>query len=256
VFGHRGARGLAPENTLAAFDRGVAEGVDGLELDLRLSRDGVPVVIHDEDLGRTTDAAGPVSAMTADRLGRVDAGFHFAPEHGESWRGRGQGVPTLREVLRRYPDMPLIVEMKTNSETLARATVREIMDAGAAGRVCLGSFGYRALSSARRAAPHLATSASREEVVWALFRSRIRCPLADARYHAYFVPERRNGLTIVSPRFVHDASGGGCVVYVWPVNTTQQVERLLGWGVRGFLTDRPDITVQAVQSPRAGRDLR
>ena len=62
VFGHRGARGLAPENTLAAFDRGVAEGVDGLELDLRLSRDGVAVVIHDDDLDRTTGVAGPVSA--------------------------------------------------------------------------------------------------------------------------------------------------------------------------------------------------
>ena len=248
VFGHRGARSLAPENTLAAFDRGVAEGVDGLELDLRLSRDGVPVVIHDDDLDRTTGAAGPVSALTAEELARVDAGFRFAPQRDHPWRGRGLGVPTLREVLARYPALPLIVEMKTNSEALAQATVRDIVRAGAAGRVCLGSFGIGAMSATRRAAPHLATSASREEVAWALFRSRIGFPLAHTRYQAYIVPERRDGLTIVSHRFVRNAARAGCVVFVWTVNAPEHIERLLEWGVSGFLTDRPDITVPAVRS--------
>jgi glycerophosphoryl diester phosphodiesterase len=252
VFGHRGARGLAPENTLAAFDRGVAEGVDGLELDLRLSRDGVPVVIHDDDLGRTTDATGPVTALTADQLARVDAGFRFARGQDYPWRGKGLGVPSLREVLARYPAMPLIVEMKTNSVALALATVREILAAGAAERVCLGSFGHRALSAARRAAPQLATSASETEVAWALFRSKVRHPLAGARYQAYIVPERRRSLTIISPRFVHDAADCGCTVHVWTVNLPADVERLLRWGVRGILTDRPDVTVPVVRSHQNG----
>jgi len=248
VFGHRGARGLAPENTLAAFDRGVAEGADGLELDVRLSQDGVPVVIHDADLTRTAGLAVPVSTLTAAELARVDAGFHFAPAQGHPWRGKGLGVPTLGEVLRRYPVTPLIVDLKANSEALAHAAVDEILRADAVTRVCLGSFGFGALTAARRKAPQLATGASQKEVAWALFRSRVRWPLTDARHHGYFVPERRKGLIIVTPRFVRDAHDAGLVVQVWAVNTEADVRRLLEWGVRGILTDRPDITVPAVRA--------
>ncbi len=250
VFGHRGARGLAPENTLAAFDRGVAEGVDGLELDVRLSKDGVPVVIHDETLTRTTDRTDAVAALTAAELSRVDAGYHYGPDQDHPWRGRVSGVPALRDVLRRYPAMPLIVEMKAQSEALARATVEEIESAGAVDRVCLGSFGTRPLAAARRAAPRLATSASSVEVARALARTRVRWRLADAEYQAFIVPERRKALTIVTPRFIRAAKAAGLAVYVWTVNAPDDVERLLGWGVQGILTDRPDLTVPVVRQIR------
>ncbi len=74
VFAHRGGSALAPENTLAAFDTGLRAGADGLELDVHLSADGVPVVIHDDTLDRTTNASGPVASLTAAELARVDAG--------------------------------------------------------------------------------------------------------------------------------------------------------------------------------------
>ena len=82
VFAHRGGAKLAPENTLAAFENGMALGSDGFECDVHLSRDGVPVVIHDPTLDRTTDATGAVGHRTADELAAVDAGYHFAPEQG------------------------------------------------------------------------------------------------------------------------------------------------------------------------------
>jgi glycerophosphoryl diester phosphodiesterase len=230
--------------------------VDGLELDLRLSRDGVPVVIHDETLARTTGRTEPVSALTASELASVDAGLHFGPDHGYPWRGQGVGVPTLREVLTRYPATPLIVDMKARSEALALAAVEEIMRAGAADRVCLGSFGSEALAAARRRAPQLATSASSAEVAWALVRSRIRRPLSSATYEAFFVPERRGLLTVVTPRFVRDASAVGLVVQVWTVNAPDDVVRLLGWGVRGILTDRPDVTVPVVRARMDQAQLR
>ncbi len=77
VFAHRGGSALAPENTIAAFDRGLALGADGLELDVHLSRDGVVVVHHDRTLERTTNLAGPVASRTADELARADAGYFF-----------------------------------------------------------------------------------------------------------------------------------------------------------------------------------
>ena len=77
VFAHRGGSALAPENTIAAFDRGLALGADGLELDVHLSRDGVVVVHHDRTLERTTNLTGPVASRTADELARADAGYSF-----------------------------------------------------------------------------------------------------------------------------------------------------------------------------------
>jgi len=250
VFGHRGARGLAPENTIAGFDRGLKEGVDGLELDVRLSRDGVPVVIHDADVGRTTDAAGPVADLTSAELARLDAGFRFQGDGGFPYRGEGIGIPTLREVLRRYLPTPIIVDLKANHESLAHAVVHEIAAADAAEHVCVGSFGYRSLRAVRQEAPELATGSSQEEVRWALVRSWVRRPLQAARYHIHLVPERRQGLTIVSPRFVRHARRAGLAVFVWTVNAGPDAERLLGWGVQGILTDRPDRTVPAVRSRR------
>ena len=83
VIAHRGGSKLRPENTLAAFDHAASLGVDGLECDVHLSRDGEPVVIHDPTLDRTTDASGPVSALTADELARVDAGYRFGEAEAE-----------------------------------------------------------------------------------------------------------------------------------------------------------------------------
>src|SRR5688500_14533027 len=102
VYAHRGGAALAPENTIAAFDNGLALGADGLELDVRMARDGVPVVHHDAVLERTTDGRGPVSALTAEELARLDAGHKFADASGAfPFRGQGIGVPRLEEVVRR-----------------------------------------------------------------------------------------------------------------------------------------------------------
>src|SRR5262252_8539584 len=93
VFAHRGGSALAPENTIAAFDNGLALGADGLELDVHLSRDGVVVVHHDRLLDRTTALRGPIAERTADELGRA-------------------GIPSLEDVLVRYREPRVIVEMK------------------------------------------------------------------------------------------------------------------------------------------------
>src|ERR687895_336309 len=118
IFAHRGGCALGPENTLTAFDRGMAAGADGLELDVHLSADGVVVVHHDETLDRTTNDSGRIGARTAAELARVDA-------------GDGAGIPTLREVLRRYPAARIIIEMKVNSEKMAAAVAGVVRNAGA-----------------------------------------------------------------------------------------------------------------------------
>jgi glycerophosphoryl diester phosphodiesterase len=242
VFAHRGGSALAPENTVAAFDRGLALGADGLELDVRLSRDGVVVVHHDARLDRTTDLAGPVAGRTADELARADAAHWF--DRGAGWplRGHRIGVPRLDDVLARY-DVPVIVELKENDPALARAAVEVVRAAGALDRVCFGSFGLRALRAVRALEPRAATSAAREEVRWALYRSWCRWPVRHPRYGGFQVPERSGATRVVSRRFIADAHRGGVAVEVWTVDTEADARRLLDWGADALITDRPDLIV-------------
>ena len=247
VFAHRGGAALAPENTLAAFDQSVASGADGLELDVRLSRDGVVVVHHDRTLERTTNLRGAVSNATADELARADAGHHFMRGDARPFRGLGLGVPTLASVLARYRDHRLIVEMKQNTPELARSVLEAVRSADAVDRVCLGSFGLRVLGAARAFDRAVATSAARQEVRWALYRSWCRWPVSRVAYAGYQVPETSGVTRLVSRRFVEHAHRSNLAVQVWTVNAEPDARRLLGWGVDGLITDRPDVLVPLIR---------
>jgi glycerophosphoryl diester phosphodiesterase len=247
VFAHRGGAALAPENTMAAFENGLALGADGIELDVRASRDGVVVVHHDRALARTTDRHGDVAALEARALARVDAGYRFGSDGHHPFRGRGIGIPTLADVLARCRDCRVIIEMKIGAIEFAAAVVEVVRRADAVERVCLGAFRRRGLRHVRVAVPALATSAAREEVRWALYRSWCRWPVRRPRYCGYQIPEFAEATRVVSPRFVRDAHGAGLGVQVWTVDTENAANRLLGWGVDGLITDRPDVIVPLVR---------
>jgi glycerophosphoryl diester phosphodiesterase len=244
VFAHRGGCALGPENTIAAFDRGLAAGADGLELDIRLSADGIAVVCHDETLERTTDASGPVAARTAIELAAVDAGYRFVDESGRHpFRGQGVGIPTLREVFARYPDVPIIVEMKPDSEHMGRALAAEVVAAGAVDRVCAAGYGSSSLAAARAALPAMASSASRMEVRMALYRSWAGWPAKRTPYGGFQVPEHAGSLRVVSQRFIRHAHRAGLEVQLWTIDQIADMQRLLGWGADALISNRPDLAV-------------
>jgi glycerophosphoryl diester phosphodiesterase len=231
VFAHRGGSALAPENTMEAFDNGLGFGADGLELDVHLSSDAHVVVHHDATLDRTTRLRGPIAARTADELARAD-------------------VPTLADVLARYRATRLIIELKVNHAELARRVVELVRRADAIDRVCLGAFGRRVLRAARALEPALATSAAREEVRWALYRSWVRLPMGRVPYGGYQVPEWAGSTHVVSPRFVATAHAAGLAVQVWTVDREADARRLIGWGVDALITDRPDVIVPLAAGER------
>lgn len=228
VFAHRGGSKIAPENTIAAFDRGLTAGADGLELDVHLSRDGVVVVHHDRTLERTTRANGLLSERTAAELETLD-------------------VPRFGDVLARYPNTGIIVELKEPGPDLARAVIGEVRRAGAAGRVCLGSFSLTALRAARAMAPDVATSGARFEVRMALYRSWVHLSPGRVAYRAFQVPETSGTTRVVSPRFVRLAHKAGIAVHVWTVDEPADIRRLLDWGVDGIISDRPDVAADVVR---------
>ena len=234
VFAHRGGSALAPENTLAAFENAVALHADGVELDVRASRDGRVVVHHDSTLDRTTTLQGPVERCTTAELVHVH-------------------VPELSTVLQVCRDLRVIVEIKVNDPAFGCLVVEELRNAKALDRVCVGGFGRAALRAVRQEEPALATSAAREEVRLALYRTWLHWPVSDPPYDGYQIPERAGRTRVVSPRFILDAHRAGLGVQVWTVDDQDEARRLLAWGVDALITDRPDVMVPLVRDVCAGR---
>jgi len=252
IFAHRGGAALAPENTIVAFDNGLATGADGIELDVRLSLDGVAVVMHDPTLDRTTDATGPVGNLTATELADVDAGYRFGRDGAFPYRGAGLGVPALRDVLHRYRTASIIVELKSAEPRLAHAVVEDIHATGTLGGVTVGSFQKGALDAVRDCDPSVRTGADMDEIRSGLDASAAGGSSDPPAFDAFQVPEVYAGTRIVTPEFVARAHRAGVSVVVWTVDREDDMRRLLEWGVDGLITDRPDLAVPAVKAFVAG----
>lgn len=242
IYAHRGGAALRPENTIAAFDHGLACGAEGLEFDVHLSRDDVVVIHHDDTLERTTSGRGLVRAHTAAELARLDAGFHFRDAEGKyAYRALGISVPTLAEVLGRYPSAQVIVELKVGGARLAHRVVDEVRAADALGRVSVGSFYSDALRAARRYEPALRTGAAKEEIRRALYRSWLGLGIGKTAFSEFQVPPKSGITPVVTRCFVAAAHRGNVPVKVWTVNDPPTMRRLFALGVDGLITDRPDI---------------
>jgi glycerophosphoryl diester phosphodiesterase len=250
-FAHRGGSLLAPENTLVAFERGATCGADALELDIQTTRDGEIVVIHDPTVERTTNGSGPVASYSLDELRQLDAGYQFTTDGGQTFpfRGQGIGIPTLREVMERFPALRINVDLKESDPDRERALWRLIQDLGAQDRVLVASgdlhapiVRFRALCGGR-----VATSASHVEIrIFVLTGFARGTRWLRPAYDALQVPDVWRGVRIVSPRMVAAAHRLGLDVHVWTIDARADMDRLLAWGVDGLMSDRPDILAVAL----------
>jgi len=251
---HRGASGLAPENTLPAFEEAVRHGADWIELDVHETSDGQVVVIHDDRVDRTTDGQGEVARLTLTELKALDAGYRMSPD-GVSFPFRGQGVtiPTLEEVLTALPSSRFIVEMKPGDPSFA-ARVLEVVDrAGARDRVLLAGFDDDVVRRARELAPDVLTSMGQGEALRMQIMLRMGLgafwrPPADVAQ----LPERYQGLPVVTEALIRLAHRKGVPVHVWTVNEASEMRRLAALGVDGIITDYPD-RMASVLAERASR---
>lgn len=218
VIAHRGASSDAAENTMAAFALAAALGVDGFELDVRRSADGVAVVVHDPTLERTTSLRGPVAARTAVELARVE-------------------IPSLAEVLDAFPSMAVLIEVKETE--VQSATADAIRRANASARCVMASAHHRALADFR--VPPFLVGASGQDISRAWFRALVglgpRGRHAAPDYVCASVPWRHGGLTVPSRRFVNALHTRGVAVHVWTVD--DEATALLLWrrGVNGIVTN-------------------
>jgi glycerophosphoryl diester phosphodiesterase len=242
---HRGGSGLAPENTMEAFRSAVEVWeVDMLEMDVRLTRDGEVVVIHDATVDRTTDGTGQVGDLTLAQLRGMDAGARFLDPTGvPTYRERGVTVPRFEDVLTAFPDVRINVEAK--EPQVARPLVEIIRRHGAESRVLVAAEFEKCRDSVRDYRGPWGASRHHILYFWLLHRlpgGGFYTPGADILQ----VPETWKGMRIVSPRFVRRAHGRNLPVQVWTVDEADDMRRLLSWGVDGIQTDRPDVLARVM----------
>ncbi|RLB49865.1 MAG: glycerophosphodiester phosphodiesterase [Deltaproteobacteria bacterium] len=251
-FAHRGGSALHPENTLLAFEAAVLLGFDHIETDLHLTRDGVFVIFHDPDVGRTTDGAGAIREMTLAEVKGLDAGHRFVSlGGGHPHRGRGVEVPTLDEALARFPDTFFNLEMK---HEMARPLWRFIEERQIHDRVLVGCAddghgrAFRALARGR-----VPTSPGVRGVLDFWLASRVGLDrVRSYDFEALQVPPHQGPLTVVDRRFVAAARRHGIQVHVWTIDDRAEMRRLFGLGVDAVMSDRPDLlrSVLADENPR------
>jgi glycerophosphoryl diester phosphodiesterase len=237
----------APEDTLESFRQGLALGADGIEFDVRVSADGVPVVMHDPTLDRTTNGTGPLNAMTADALRQLDAGYRFTRDGGRTFPYRAQGIrlPLLREVLEAFPATPCIIELKTPDATSALA--RALEEHGARERVIVGSFNDQALAPLRGRGFHLGAS-SRETI--ALYARTLTFRGAGSpSYAAACLPPSFRGVPLPLAHFVRRLRPRGIPTHVWTINDPVQARRLWADGVNAILSDDPGTMLALLGRP-------
>lgn len=212
----------------------IAEGADGLEFDVRLSADGEVVVIHDPTVDRTTDGTGAVEAMTVAELSALDAGFGFKARSPDRMTGIASRIPTLDEVLRSFPGVALLIEIKA---PLAASPTRQMIEKhGAEDRCLVDSFSSRMLGVFRDS--RIAHGAGRSGVIRLLVRSFTRphysvpadvSALAIPRtYHRLPVPVRRLAAIMRSVRKP---------IHIWTVNHPDEARAMWALGASGIVTD-------------------
>jgi glycerophosphoryl diester phosphodiesterase len=219
TVGHRGVMGVEPENTLRSFVRAEHEGVDVIELDLHLSKDGELVVMHDADVSRTTDGSGAISDFTLAELRELDA-------------GQGERIPTFQEVVQAVGS-PLQAEIKDRAA--ARVLTGVIGELGLHERVTVISFHDEALREVREHLPEM-------PLVLVTGRSTPTAPERARELGAFMVSCELQWLEAETVELCH---ADGIKVITWTVNTDEELARVRELGLDGLVTDMPEIKTAA-----------
>ena len=223
VIGHRGAAGLEPENTLRSVRRAIELGVDRVEIDVRISRDGRLVIMHDETVDRTTNGHGYVSELTFDDLRSLDAGM-------------GEKIPTLDEILKfTMGKAKLEIELKVPEAT--EPTIQLIEELNAEKDVIIISFIHELLERVHDLNPNIKTGALFFEVPKDILQRALKVHASSI--HVYY----RN----VNSELVKEAHRSGLEVAVWNPNRIEEMREMIDLGVDAIGSDRPDILIQLLR---------
>jgi glycerophosphoryl diester phosphodiesterase len=243
IIGHRGASAEAPGNTLPSFRRAIEQGADAIELDVHVTADDVPVVMHDPTVTRTTSGEGAIAAMSWRRLRELDAGARFTFDGGASYPYRDQSVrvPSVEEVLAAIPvELPMIIEVKSLHAQWALRRVLERFKA--ASRCVVAAFEAGALGAFSE--PPFTCGASRRDVLQLMARTFAGLGPGRVPYRAICPPSEYYGVPVPISLIVRGARTLGAPVHVWTVDDPREARRLWQQGVSGIISNAPRVILE------------
>ena len=255
IFAHRGGADLAPESSMAAFKHAAELGVDGFEIDVRLTKDEHLVVFHDRFIDRTTDGAGRISDYTLDELKEFDLGFHFRDlQRKQTYRGAGEKIITLKELFEAFPDHLINLDMKEDPDSYEGSLMpskvwRSIEKLGVEDRVLVTSFYDEQIDRfSLYAQDRVAIGGGYNEArkAFSLFKSGFG-HLYHPRTDAMQIPVKYAVIPLDSQAFIEFLTSLNIHVEYWTVNDVETMDRLLRYGAHGIITDRPDIALQLIE---------
>ncbi len=253
VIAHQGGDGVWPGDTMFAFENAVAIGADVLEMDAHITKDGRIVLMHDEDVDRTTDGTGLIEDMNLDELKQLDAAYDWSTDAGRTFPYRQQGiqVPTLDELFEKFPGMRYVIEIKLTEIPIEKPLCDLIRTHGMQDNVMIASFHDEAMQNFRETCPEVATSASRGEVtsfvlLGKVFLSGLIVPEYESIQPPYDPSESKN-IPIMTKRFIREAHAKNLAVEPWTVNDPELMRQYIEWGADGIMTDRPDLMIHVLE---------
>ena len=247
VFAHQGGNQISPGNTLFAFEKATTLGVDILEMDAHITKDGVLVIIHDEDVDRTTNGSGLVEKMTLAEIKELDAGYWWTNDDGETYPYRGQGItiPALEEIFQAFPDYPVNIEIKKTEGSIAQPLCEIIRKYDMQNKTLIASFHDERMAEFREICPEIATAAGKNETTkFVILNYLFMGSLYSPAEFAFQVPESNSGILVVRPGFIRGAHQRNLQVHIWTPNTHEELQKFIDMGVDGIMTDRPDILME------------
>ena len=234
VIAHRGASAYSPENTMAAFRLALQQGADAIELDAKLTKDGVVVVMHDDGLGRTTNAVGRIRDLNLNQVEKIDAGLKFSEEF------VGEKIPMLYKVLESFGEEILINVELTNYasawDDLPSRVIKLIEESGLESRVLIASFNPIALLKCRRISKEIPTALLIHAKSPRIYQSLLRSLLSYDLFH----PQE----SLIDSKLVSDELRRGRKVTAWTINNENRMKELLVLGITGIITDVPDVAIR------------
>ena len=236
IFAHRGFSGKYPENTMLAFEKAVEIGVDGIELDVHLTKDNEIVIIHDEDIKRTCDGEGLVKDMTLEELRKFDASATFRGQYGFC------GIPTLREYFELVKDTPIVtnIELKTGIyeyHTIEQRVIDMVREFGLSDKIIFSSFNHFTVKRCEEIAPEIKRGFLTGD--WLYDFGKYTAERNVQCCHPWHI-----SLSEETVKEMHDA---GCEINTWTVNEYEDIKKLSAWGVDNLIGNFPDRMIEVLR---------
>jgi glycerophosphoryl diester phosphodiesterase len=203
--------------------------------------------MHDTTIDRTTNGSGAIPDLTLAEIQALEVGVNWSQDNGQTYPYRSQQlqVPTIDHVFERFPNYPMVIEIKQEEPSMVAPFCTLIREYSMEEKVIVASFSDEVIKAFRRVCPTVATSPAGDEVRnYVLLNFAFLSDILTPNYQAFQVPVESGGITVITPRFITAAHKRNLQVQVWTINDPAEMQRLIDLNVDGIMTDRPDILLE------------